>query len=456
LEGLYGTEEQVGTIAVQLALHFQKARIAAKAIHYLCRAGERAVQVSAYQEALTHLTRGLALLETVPDSPERAQQELALQAALGVAWIGPGYNPEAQKAFTRAGELCRQLGKTSQLCQVVGHLAARHYVGAEYQRARELAEEALDMAQRTQETLLVVVGHWRLGFILFALGEYTEAHAHLEQVISFSEPQQHHYLLLGLHPAEPWSSALAYDACCLWCLGYPDQGLSRSQKAFALARRLGHSFSLADVVCYGGCMYCSMHRDAQALKEHAEELIELAKQQGLWGWFMIGIRYRGEALAMMGEVQEGIAQMREGMAGDQAATVRLYLSGTLGHLAQARGKASHPAEGLSTLAEALALVEETGERHWEAELHRLRGELLLMQRNEAEAEASFHKAIEVARRQQAKSWELRATVSLCRLQRQQGRVGEARQALAEIFGWFTEGFDTPDLREARDLLEQLS
>jgi DNA-binding SARP family transcriptional activator/predicted ATPase len=456
LEALYGAQEQVDTIAVQLALHFQKARIAEKAIHYLCRAGKRAVQLCAYQEAIAHLTRGLALLETLPDSPERARQELVLQAALGGAWLGPaGYSPEAQKAFARAGELSRQLGDTSQLCQVVGHLATRHYVLGEYQRARELAEEALSIAQRTQEPPLVMAGHWYLGFILFGLGEYTKAHAHLEQVIAFYEPQQHHYPFVGLHPADAGGSALAYDASCLWCLGYPDQGLRRSQEAFALAQELGHPFTFADVLCYGSCMFHSMRRDAQALKEHAEELIEVSRRAGLRGWVMAGIRHRGEALALMGQLQEGIAQMREGTAGDQAVPVLLYLSGTLGHLAQAQGNAGHSEEGLITLAEALTLVEETDERHWEAELYRLRGELLRMRGDEAEAEASFCRAIEVSRRQQAKSWELRATVSLCRLWQSQSRIDPARQMLAETYGWFTEGFDTADLREARSLLEEL-
>jgi predicted ATPase len=203
-------------------------------------------------------------------------------------------------------------------------------------------------------------------------------------------------------------------------------------------------------------MFHSMCRNAPPLKQGAEELMEVSRQQGLCGWVMTGIRHRGEALAMMGQLEEGIAGMREGMAGDQAVTVRCYLSGTLGHLAQAQGKTGHPEEGLTSLDQALTLVEETGERHWEAELHRLRGQLLLMQGAQAEAEAAFHKAIEVARRQQAKSWELRATISLCRLWQQQGRVDEARQTLAEIYGWFTEGFDTPDLREARRLLEELS
>ena len=159
---------------------------------------------------------------------------------------------------------------------------------------------------------------------------------------------------------------------------------------------------------------------------------------------------------MLGQVQEGIAQMREGMAALQSVGVRCYLPGTLCTLAEAQAKAGHPGEGLTTLAEVLALVEGTDERHWEAELYRLRAELLLTQGDETGAEASFHRAIEVARRQSARSWELRATVSLCRLWQGQGRMDEARQMLAEIYGWFTEGFDTPDLLEARALLDELT
>ena len=183
--------------------------------------------------------------------------------------------------------------------------------------------------------------------------------------------------------------------------------------------------------------------------------MEVSKREGLWGWAMTGTRYRGVALAMMGQLQQGIAQMREGTAGDLAGTVRLYLPGTLGYLAQTQGNAGQPEEGLSTVAEALAIVEQTGERHWEAELHRVRAELLRMQGAEAEAEASLHIAVEVARRQQAKSWELRAAVSLSRLWLSQGRKAEAHRMLAEIYNWFTEGFETPDLREARDLLDSL-
>jgi predicted ATPase len=476
LEGLYGAREQVAAVApiapiapiaavaVQLALHFEKARITEKAIHYLHQAGERAVQLSAYEEGVAHLTRGLALLMAVPDSGgeehrlERAQQELALQLALGMAWMGATDSPvaEAGKAYTRARELCQQTGKTSQLCRILGQLAMLHYVRAEHQRARELGEEALNLAQQAEAPLLVALGHWHLGYIFFGLGEYTTARSHLQQVISFYEPQQHHDPFVLLRGSDAGVSALAYDACCLWCLGYPEQALSRSQKALALARELDHPFSLVDVLCFAGCMLNEVRRDAQALKEDAEELVRISDEMGLRAWLPTGTCFGGAALAMLGQVQEGMTQMREGMAVCQSRDVELYLSGTLCSLAEAQAKAGHPEEGLATLAGALALVEETDERHWEAELYRLRAELLLMQGDDAGAEASLQKAVEVARRQQAKSWELRATTSLCRLWVRQGRREEAHQLLVEIYGWFSEGFDTLDLKEARAVLEELS
>jgi tetratricopeptide (TPR) repeat protein len=470
LEELYGDQaSEIAAIAPQLAWHFEKARVTEKAIHYLHQAGDRAVQLSAYQEGVAHLSRGLALLMALPDSGgeggqttpeyrlERAQQELALQLALGMAWAGNKGFPaaEVENAYTRARELCLQTGKTTQLCQILGQLSRMHYARAEHQKARELAEEALSLAQQAGAPLLVAVAHWRLGFVLFGLGEYTAARTHLEQMITFYE-RQHHHPLVSLCGSDTGLSALAYAACCLWCLGYPEQALKRSQEALALARELDHTFSLADVLWCCGCVFNQMRRDAQALEDNAQELMRLSREKGLPGWLGTGTWHRGEALAMLGQVEEGIAHIREGIEVEQSVGIRCYMSGALRSLAEAQAKAGHPKEGLATLAEALTLVEETNERHLEAELYRLKGELLLAQGDAGAAEESLHRAIEVARRQQAKSWELRATVSLCRLWQKQGKVDEARQILAEIYGWFTEGFDTPDLKEAKMLLEELS
>jgi predicted ATPase len=432
--------------------------MAAKAIDYLRQAGDRAVRLCAYQEAIAHLSRGLELLLTLPGSPGRDQQELALQLSLGTAWIRHGaFGPEqVGVAFARARELCEQMGKESQLCQVLGELAVFHYVRAEHRRAREIAAEALSLAQQFGDPLHVALGHWQLGVVSFGLGEYTAARAHLQQVISFYEPQEHHQALVSLRGLDAGVTSLSFDACCLWALGYPEQASKRSEEVLALARELGHPFSLADGLAFGGCMCNRMRRDACGLKDAADELMSLSQQSGFPGWLATGSAFRGAAAAMLGQFQEGIAQMREGMTAGQTIGVRFDLPGSLCTLAEALAKAGQPEQGLVTLAEAFALVEETDGRYWEAELHRLRAELLLMQGDEAEAEASVRKAVEVARRQSAKSWELRATTSLCRLWQAQGRVDEARQMLAEIYGWFTEGFETRDLQEAKALLEELA
>jgi predicted ATPase len=451
----------IASVAPQLAWHFEEAGIADKAISYLRQAGEGAVRLSAYEEGIAHLTKGLALLMALPDPGtedqrlERAQQELALQLALGTAWVGrKAYGPQAESAYTRARELCQQLGETSHLCLVLGRLSISHYVRSEHQKARELAEEALSLAQRTQDPLHVALGHRYLGAILLCLGEYTAARAHLEQMISFYEPEQHHRALVSLRGSDSGTSALAYDALCLWCLGYPEQASRRSQEALALARELGHPFSLADVLCYAGGMLGELRRDAQALVAYAEELKPLA--QKATAWLGAGTCFQGEALILLGRAQEGMAQLREGMATYESTGVWYYLPGKLLFLAEAQARAGNADQGLDTLDQALALVEQIGERYWEAELHRLRAELLLTQGDQTEAEASLHEAIKVARRQQARSWELRATTSLARLWQAQGRMGEARQTLAKVYGWFTEGFDTPDLQEAKALLEELA
>jgi predicted ATPase len=463
LEALHAAQpEATAAIAGQLAWHFQEAGMAPRAIRYLYQAGDRALRLCAYQEAIGHLTRGLELLLALPapvtqeQRLARDEQELALQLALGMAGIGYGSFGihTVGAAYSRARELCQKLDKISQLCVALGELSVFHYVRAEHHQARELAEEALSLAQGTQDPLLVALGHWYLGLALFALGEYSAALTQFESTSSFYDPQQHHEPFVSLRGSDAGMSAMAYEACCLWSLGYPEQAARRSEEVLALARALAHPFSLADVLCFAGCKLYRMRRDAQALWDCTEELIALSHRRAIPGWAATATGYQGEAAALLGQYQDGIALMCGGIAGQQSIDVQLYLPGTMCTLAQAEVELGLPDQGLTTLADALAMVEETDERYWEAELYRVRGELLLQQGDAAEAEASLRQAIGVAQRQKAKSWELRAATVLARLWHEQGRTAEAHALLAEVYGWFTEGFDTPDLREAATLLQE--
>ncbi|MGB3715027.1 MAG: AAA family ATPase, partial [Candidatus Promineifilaceae bacterium] len=460
LEDLYQVQVERPTsadLAPQLARHFLEARIIEKAVFYLRKAGERSLQLSAYQEAVSHFDRVLTVLMTLPESPERDQQELAVQLALGIALQGVegARHPALKKAYTRAYELCQQTAETTQIGRMQGEMVEFCYVGAEYLTAREIAREALTLAQKEKTPLLEAMAFWYLGFIHFALGEFALSHDYLAQVISFYEPQTHHDPFIALCGKDAGLGALAYDACCLWCLGYPDQAYERSQESLALARELGQPFSMVDVLAFGGCVSSEIRRDWGALKEHAERIVKITADQ-VPGWRGTGEVYLGEALVMMGKIPEGIEQIRQGLATKQTVEALCYETGALGTLALAEGMIGNPGRGLSTLAKAITLVEQTEERYCEAELYRLQGKMHHMMGDEDEAISSFMKAIDVARRQNARSWELRTDTSLARLWRKQGKISEAHELLKPVYDWFTEGFETPDLKDAKTLLEELS
>jgi len=457
LEELYAADQGPNTtadIAPQLARHFQEARITEKAIHYLHQAGDRAIQVSAYQEGVTHLNKGLELLMTLPDSPERTQQEMILQLYLGISSMGTG-SIQGEKAYLRARQLCEQLGNTSQLIQALDGLAVLYYVRANYKEAHQLAVEALRLAQQTGDQVLISLSHWYLGFILFGQGQYAASRDHMAQVIATYDFQKHHNIHIRLRGSDAGLSAMAYDACCLWCLGYPDQALTRSQESMDLARVVGHTFTLADVLAFAGCLIYRMRQDGPALRETAEEILRLPFDTGAQSWLAAATCYQGEAMFMTGNYEAGIENMQKGIEGQETRGVYCYVAGTLGTLAKAMVVTGDLEAGMIKVKEALDLIKKTGERHWEAELYRTQAELLLIQGKINEAEASLLHALDVSRQQNAKSWELLAVMDLARLWQNQDQREKGKLMLAEVYGWFTEGFDTLSLKEAKRLLNEL-
>jgi predicted ATPase len=445
-------------IAAELAVHFEEARDHARAVHYLGQAGENALRRSGHREAIEHLTKGLELLKFLPETPERTRQELLLQIALGSTLMATkGYAaPEVERAYARARELCQQVEETLQQFQVLWGLWQYHIVRAELQSAYELAEQFLAVAQRVQDPAFLVRAYHALGDTLLHLGEMAPARTHLEQGIALYEPRQHRSLAF-LYGGDPGVACLDFAAWALWFLDYPDQALQRSHEAVALAEELSYPHFKAFALFFSAWLH-HFRREPEAARERTETLLALTREHGFSFWSSIATMVHGWALAVQGQAEDGIAEIRSAVIAFRATGARMQAPNYSAMLAEACGQAGQTEEGLSILAEALAEVEKTGERYYEAEFYRLRGELTLKQSRgrspESEAEECFRKAIEIARRQSAKSLELRAVVSLSRLWQRQGKRQEARQRLAEIYGWFTEGFDTQDLQEARALLEE--
>jgi tetratricopeptide (TPR) repeat protein len=454
-ERAYG--DRAGDIAAELALHFERGRDCRRAVQYCHRAGENAARLSAHQEAINHLTKGLELLATLPDTPERGQQELALQMTMGTSLLATkGFGAsEAGKAYTRARELCRRLGENSRLFPVLAGLRLFYVAQGNLQKARDLGEELLQLARSTEDPALILEGHYALAVPLHLLGEFVPALEHCEQAIALYDPQQHcsHAFLYGLDSGVA-SRCLA--AWVLWELGYPDRAREKSREALSLTSEVSHPISRANALA-SACLTHMWCGETQPALEWAKALIALAQEKGFSSFLAMGILFRGWVLTAQGR-EEGIPQILVGIAGWRATGARGNGTGHLAVLLMAYLKRGETDEAMRVLIQALAMVESIGERNNEARLYQLKGELLRA-RDEAsdwEAEQSFRTAIRIAQSQHAKSLELRATTSLARLLDARGRHDEARTMLAEIYGWFTEGFDTADLKDAKALLDELS
>ena len=331
-----------------------------------------------------------------------------------------------------------------------------YMVRAQLHTARELGDTLLGLAQAAHDPALTVVAHYALGFTELCLGAVSPARQHLEEAIARYTPEQHRALVFRMGQ-DPGVSCSAYTAETLWLLGWPEQALAHIHEALALAEQLSHPYSLVFARCWAAVV-SQWRRDVPAVRELAEAAVALATEQDFPLWVAVGTSVRGWALARQGRGEEGIAQVRQGIAAVRATGTVLHVPYLCTLLMEVCDHLGHPEDSLQVLVEAHTLMEQHEERYWEAEVYRLRGVLLLRRPGipQTEAEAWLQRALDVARRQEAKSLELRAAMSLARLWQQQGKPGEAHKLLAPTYGWFTEGFDTADLQEAKALLEELA
>ena len=457
LERGYG--ERAGEIAGELAVHFEHGRDLERAARYRRQAGEHALRQHAYREAADHATRALGSVRTLPDSRERTQQELSLQVVLGSALTATqGYAaPEVARTYARAWELCTQVGETPQLLPVMLGVGRFYVVRGEFQTARAVGTHLLTMAEATRDAAMLLAAHNALGIVSLYAGDFEVALDHLERGIELYGSDEHgptRSTAYRLVP--PGVTCTIHAAWTLWMLGYPDRAAARTREALALARSLDHPFGVS-YACHLAAGFHLWRREQQTAQELEDEALAHDTEHGFALLLTTGLIQRGWLLAEGGQSEAGLAQMREGLARHREVGAALLVPAALALVAEVLRKLGRPAEGLSAVTEGLMAAQQSGQHYWEAELHRLAGVLTLQAGPPAtgDAESYLLQAIEIARRQRAKSLELRAAASLSRLWADKENVKEAHALLSGVYAWFTEGFDTADLSEARSLLEEL-
>jgi serine/threonine protein kinase/tetratricopeptide (TPR) repeat protein len=460
LESFY--KERADEISVQLAWHFEEAGIQPKVLEYLVKAGTRALSLSAYDETVIHFNKALGILKTFPQSKMSYQQELSIQTALAASLQATkGFGaPEVVSHCGRIEELCRKMGEVPQIFYSFVFLTNYHWQRAEHNTALNITQQMLKSAQKTKELEKLALTHSLQGALYFNLGKFSAAINNLKKMNSFYDPVEHSNLkyLAGM---DPGMVSGFNTACVLWCMGYPDQAVIQSKKMLANVHLMDHPFSLAAGIALN-TLFHLLRRDIEALEKQGLEVYNLAKEKGFMFFMGVGIFKIGFALVHRGQFKEGINKLHQALKLYTATGVRFTLTDLLGSLAEAYGITGEIDIGLNFMEEALAEVERGGERYYEAELYRIKGELLLKKKDlnkresfEKEAEDCFKYSIKIAQRQEAKSFELRSAVSLCCLWKKQNKNKEARQLLIKIYNWFTEGFETHDLLKAHGLLKEL-
>jgi hypothetical protein len=442
---------QTEEVAAQLARHFEEASIPAKAAAYRLQAGNRARRVSAHHEATDHLTRGLELAADLSPGTERMQLELDLQVSLGKALLALyGYaSPQVDQVFASARELCHALGDPPQLIQILLAQAVFHLTRGDLKTAYDDAQQVLLLAQQSGDARFMLTSHLIVGAAALYLADYGPAREHLEEVIALYDPAQHKALAYQ-QGQDPGIQAISFLSRALWLQGFPEQSMSKCKDGFELAERLDHPYSSTIAALHAATLraWIRWWPECQA---HAEKALGLARQGEFKMREANAIILHGIALAHQGHTQEGLDELTQGLFLWEASGVGLVAYGRA-CLAEARMLAGQWEEGLKAADESLYPSEEVW---WLPEQYRLRAELLLQEPGaEAEGESLLRKAADLAKRQKARSLELRALTSLARLQNKQGRKADGLDRLAQCYAAFTEGFDMPDLREAKALLEE--
>jgi predicted ATPase/DNA-binding winged helix-turn-helix (wHTH) protein len=458
-EAAYGA--RAGEVATQLAVHFERGGEYRKAIAYLREAADGAVRRCANADAMEHLAKGVSLLEALGDAPDRTRLELDLLTASGPVLMAiKGYGaPEVERAYARAQTLCARLGNDAPLFAVLRGLVAFRQQRGELLAAGRLARRLFALAQRAKDPALLLRAHQAHGTTLFYRGEPTAARRNLERGLAIyrRHTRDARGVRSGLSTAV---ICLGHDAWALWLIGYPDEALRRSHEALELAQELSHPHSIVYALHFC-CVVHQFRGEVEAVRERAEAVVALATEQGFAFWRAYGAIMQGWALAVRESAREGLDLMRQHLVSLRATGAELGRTYFLALLGEACAQGRRTETGLRAIAEGLAPIGNTGEHFYEAELHRLRGELLRRGTGSGRvatkqrlrwAEESFRRALQVARRHRATSLELRAAMSLSRLWQQHGRRDAARQLVAQVSARFTEGLDTGDLKNARKLL----
>jgi class 3 adenylate cyclase/tetratricopeptide (TPR) repeat protein len=439
-----------------VAHHYTEAGHFEEALPYWQRAGEQAAARSANIEAICHCTKGLELLKHLPVTTEHKQHELRLQLTLSAPlYMVKGLAPEVEQTYQRVLELCRELQDDIRYFFGLAGLCRFLCNQGQLQKAHKLGQQCLHLVNQTQDSSLLAETHLILGSTCLFMGELPTARSHFQQGASLSDTHRAH--ARGVHQVvDPGVMCLCREALALWVLGYADQALLPLNQALTLAKTTGHAFDMAASLCYTAVVH-AYRREFDAAHEYAEATIVFARGQKLAFFEPPALCFQGWALATQGAPELGLAKFREGLTAWQARGITAYLSPSYVILADIYHQYGQIEAGLQALDEALRIVHARMERLFEAEIYRLRGELLLHPAllDTKQAETCLQRACTIAASQHAKAWELRSVMSLSRLWHQQGKSLAARQKLAQIYGWFTEGFATPDLLEARALLDVL-